>query len=80
MGQPLFYHESQKFIYSYINDSFFLVKDTNVCNYADETTFYAYNSNLHNSSVIRQKGESQNGCFKKTKHAKFSEKQLFPTP
>ena len=28
-----------------------------------------------NSSVIRQKGESQNGCFKKTKHAKFSEKR-----
>ena len=26
------------------------------------------------SSVIRQKGESQNGFFKKTKHAKFSEK------
>ena len=25
------------------------------------------------SSVIRQKGESQNGCFKKTKHAKFYE-------
>ena len=23
------------------------------------------------SSVIRQKGESQNGCFKKAKHAKF---------
>ena len=31
-------------------------------------------------SVIRQKGESQNGCFKKTKHAKFSEKQTFLTP
>ena len=30
-----------------------------------------------NSSVIRQKGESQNGCFKKTKHAKFSEKCSF---
>ena len=28
-----------------------------------------------NSSVIRQKGEPQNGCFKKTKHAKFSEKR-----
>ena len=28
----------------------------------------------HNSSVIRQKGESQNGCFKKTKQVKFSEK------
>ena len=33
-----------------------------------------------NTSVIRQKGESQNECFKETKHAKFSEKQLFPTP
>ena len=32
------------------------------------------------SSVIRQKGESQNGCFKKTKHAKFSEKRAFLTP
>ena len=29
------------------------------------------------SSVIRQKGESQNGCFKKKKHAKFSEKRSF---
>ena len=26
------------------------------------------------SSVIRQKGESQNGCFKKAKHGKISEK------
>ena len=26
-------------------------------------------------SVIRQKDESQNECFKKTKHAKFSEKR-----
>ena len=26
------------------------------------------------ASVIRQKGESLNGCFKKTKHVKFSEK------
>ena len=28
-------------------------------------------------SVIRRKGESQNECFKKTKHAKFYEKQTF---
>ena len=28
----------------------------------------------------RQKGESQNGCFKKAKHAKISEKQTFLTP
>ena len=34
---------------------------------------------LHSSSVIRQKGESQNRCFKKTKHTKFSEKQTFLT-
>ena len=32
------------------------------------------------SSVIRQKGESQNGCLKKTKHTKFSENQKFLTP
>ena len=31
-------------------------------------------------SVIRQKGKFQNGCFKKTKHTKFSEKRLFLTP
>ena len=33
-----------------------------------------------NWSVMRQKGESQNGCFKKTKHVKFSEKRTFLTP
>ena len=27
-----------------------------------------------------QKGESQNGCFKKTKHAKFSEKRTILNP
>ena len=32
------------------------------------------------SPVIRQKGESQNVCFKKTKVAKFSEKLIFLTP
>ena len=36
--------------------------------------------NLHISSVIRQKGGSQNGCFKKTKQAKFSEKRTFLSP
>ena len=33
-----------------------------------------------NSSVIRQKGESQNGCFKKTKHVEFSEKTNISNP
>ena len=31
-------------------------------------------------SIIRQKGKSLNGCFKKIKHAKFSEKRSFLTP
>ena len=31
------------------------------------------------SSVIRQKCESQNRCFKKTKHANFPEKRTFLT-
>ena len=30
--------------------------------------------------VIRKKGQSQNGCYKKTKHAKSSKKQTFLTP
>ena len=34
----------------------------------------------YNSSVMRQKGESQNGYLKKTKHAKFFQKQTFLTP
>ena len=32
------------------------------------------------SSVIRQKGESQNGCIKKVKKAKFSAKKHFLLP
>ena len=35
---------------------------------------------FHISSVIRWRGESQNGCFKKTKHGKFSKKRTFLTP
>ena len=41
-----------------------------------------WNKSLQNffSSVIWQKGESQNGCNKNTKHAKFSEKRTFFYP
>ena len=39
-----------------------------------------YGNALYISSVIRQKGESQNKCFKKIKHAKFSEKLTFLIP
>ena len=34
----------------------------------------------HISPVISQKSECRNGCYKKTKHATFSEKRLFLTP
>ena len=39
-------------------------------------------NDFDSASVISQKGESQNGCYKATKHTKFSEKKkkkLFPT-
>ena len=35
---------------------------------------------MFKSSVIRQKGKSQNRCFKKAKHAQISGKQTFQTP
>ena len=31
-------------------------------------------------SVIRQKGKFENGCFKKTKHAKFPKNKHFSPP
>ena len=42
--------------------------------------FQLVESRFLKSSVVRQKCESQNGCFKKTKHARFSEKRTFLTP
>ena len=35
---------------------------------------------VHNSLVIRQMGESHDGCYKETNHAKFSKKQTSLTP
>ena len=35
---------------------------------------------IKNTSVIRRKGESQNGCFKKTKPDKFSKKRIYLIP
>ena len=37
-------------------------------------------SKLCMSLAIKQKGKSQNWCYKKTKQDKFSEKQIFLTP
>ena len=31
----------------YVNDLFFVTEKTNVCNYADDTTFFAGDSDLH---------------------------------
>ena len=36
--------------------------------------------NESNSLVVRQKGEPENGCYKKAKHVKISEKRTFLTP
>ena len=35
------------------------------------------NFDIYISSAMRQKGESQNECYEKIKHAKFSEKRIF---
>ena len=37
-------------------------------------------NNRNNSSVIKQKGESQNGCYKKIKHTKFHKNEHFLPP
>ena len=42
-------------------------------------TFHLYQIS-NNLSVMRQKGKFQNGCFKKTKHAKFSKKTNISYP
>ena len=40
-----------------------------------------FSANPHqNTLVMRQKGKSENGGYKKTKHAKFSEKLTFLAP
>ena len=58
-------------------NSMFLPTDTVLVNFDIVNMF----PNIDNkSSEMRQKGESQNGCFKKAKHAKMSEKQTFLTP
>ena len=44
------------------------------------TYFGLYKKGLHISSVIKQNDKSQNGNFKKTKQAKFSEKRTFLIP
>ena len=54
--------------------------DLNVDNINCFSFLYKYIANVDISLVIMQKGESRNGCFKKTKHAKFSGKQTFLTP
>ena len=47
---------------------------------AEKLTFKYFVFHYWCSSVIRQKGASENGCFRKIKHAKCSEKQTFLTP
>ena len=56
---------------------------TNWTCYKITTNVFCYRESLVvkcKSSLIRQKGESQNVCYMKTKHAKISEKRIFLTP
>ena len=47
--------------------------DFSSVNYLSKTVIFIMTSrNYDITSVIRQKGESQNGCFKKTRHAKLN--------
>ena len=46
---------------------------------SDQRSFHYFCFQISSFSVITQKGESQNECFKKTKNAKFSEKRTFLT-
>ena len=52
----------------------FKIKATILQLWALKATGILSNMEVLNSSLIRRKSESQNGRFKKTKHAKFSEK------
>ena len=54
--------------------------DLNVDNINCFSFLYKYIANMDISLVIMQKGESQSGCFRQTKHAKFSGKQTFLNP
>ena len=68
---------------NFVDDSSISINGSNGENLKNmlPSEFITLNEWFHdNSLVIRQKGESQNGCFKKTKHAKFSEKLTFLTP
>ena len=50
-----------------------------VVNYFWKTPHLRMLDRVLNMPAIRQKGESPNGCYKKTKPVKFSEKQTFLT-
>ena len=54
--------------------------DTPIILLDNANIFHLVNFNMNRNNVgNRQKNEYQNGCFKKTKHAKFSEKREFLT-
>ena len=66
-----------KFIFTMVA---ILEKRNSVDHFWDLTKDSVNRKRLFISSVIRQKGESQNRCFEKTKYAKFSEKTNISYP
>ena len=62
-------HEMRE-VFGDLSLDYFVLAETKINDEFPDSQFL-----LENSSVIREKGESQNGCFKKRKRAKFSEKR-----
>ena len=81
----LFYNNSPKVccnqwhICEICSTIYFLIASLQPCKY-HMAVHNVLCAKIVNSSVIRQKGESQNGCFKKTKHTKFSKKPNISYP
>ena len=51
----------------YINDLFYLLKDTDICNYADDTTIYVCDNQLENiQNRLEQDALKLSGWFRET--------------
>ena len=64
------------FLMPFISFNFRIIESTNLEKSSKNVDFEPKNSIAITSSVIRKKGESQHGRFKKTRQVKFSEKRI----
>ena len=63
-----------------LNKFWYLTLPSHYLHLSEDVLFWENGNTYVNASVIRQNNGSQNGCFKKTQHTKFSKKQTFLTP